>query len=338
MYKVGVIGLGQIAWSIDSDPHRKSIWSHIGAYENSPHTSIRAVSSRNEGVCKKVQKQFSIPNYYTDYREMLATENLDIVSICTPISTHHDLAMACVDAGVKAIFCEKTLSFDVAEAEEMVRVCDERGVVLAVNFVRRWDSLSIHISDLLAENTIGNLMTVVAYGATALHTSTSHQIDLMCLYAGKPSWVVGDDPGGFVRVVHGVDDPGGIAMIKFESGVVGFLKGSGTSPNKIMSELDIVGEKGRIHLIGDGDGFSLHQFKETNAAGKAYESLVEVEASPPAGNERMVDAISDIVDCISSKGQPRSSGLSSLDTLRIIDGIRRSAADGNSKVLTRAAA
>ena len=105
-----------------------------------------------------------------------------------------------------------------------------------------------------------------------------------------------------------------------------------------MSELDIVGEKGRIRLIGDGDGLSLYQFAETNAAGKGYESLVEVEISPPARNERMVDAISDIVDCISSKKQPKSSGLSSLDTLNIIDGIKRSDADGNSKVLTRAAA
>lgn len=338
MYQVGVIGLGQIAWSIDSDPHRETIWSHVGAYDSSPQVCIRAVSSRDEAVCKTVQKQYSIPSYYTNYHEMLSTENLDIVSICTPISTHHEIVMACVDAGVKAIFCEKTLSFETAEAEEMVRVCSERGVVLAVNFIRRWDSLSIHVSDLLAENSIGDLMTVVAYGVTALHTSTSHLIDQMCLYAGTPSWVVGDDPGGFVREVHGANDPGGIAMIKFESGVVGFIKGSSASPSRFMSELDIVGERGRIRVDGDCDRLSLYQFAETHSVGTGYESLVEVEVSLPGKNERMIDAVADIVDCISSKKKPRSSGSSSLDSLKIIDGIRRSAENDNSKTEIETAA
>ena len=303
MYRVGVIGLGQIAWSIDNDPHRKSIWSHMGAYANSPHTDICAVSSRNEDACKAVQRQYSVLNYHTDYRAMLSTENLDIVSVCTPIATHYDVVMACIDVGVKAIFCEKTLSFDVAEAREMVRICEERGVVLAVNFIRRWDSLTNHVSDLIEQDTIGDLLTIVGYGATALHTSSSHQIDLMCLYAGKPLWVVGDDSGGFVREVHGMNDPGGIGMIKFEASVVGFLKASGTSQKKIMSELDIVGEKGRIRLVGDSSALTLYQFKETNTAGKGYESLVEVETSPPPSNERMVDAVADIIDCISSGQQ-----------------------------------
>lgn len=338
MYQVGVIGLGQIAWSIDSDPYRENIWSHVGAYDHSPQTGIRAVSSRDEAVCKTVQKQFSVPTYYTDYREMLSAENLDIVSICTPISTHHEMVLACVDAGVKAIFCEKTLSFEIAEAEEMVRVCDDRGVVLAVNFVRRWDSLSIHLSDLLDEDTIGKVMTIVAYGATALHTSASHQIDQMCLYAGKPRWVIGEQSGDFVRKVHDVNDPGGIAMIKFESGAVGFIKGSSASPTKIMSELDIVGEQGRVRVDGDCDRISVYQFVETNTAGKGYESLVEVETSPPNKNERMIDAVADIVECISTEKKPRSSGVSSLDSLRIIDGIRQSAASGSSKILIGAAA
>lgn len=338
MYQVGVIGLGQIAWSIDSDPHRESVWSHVGAYKRSPQVCIRAVSSRNEAVCKSVQKKYSIPCYYTDFREMLSSESLDIVSICTPISTHHEILMACVDAGVKAIFCEKTLSFETAEAEEMVRVCSDRGVVLAVNFVRRWDSLSIRICELLAENTIGDLMTVMGYGATALHTSTSHIIDQMCLYAGTPSWVVGENPGGFVRDVHGVNDPGGIAMIKFESGVIGFINGSSAGPTRFMSELDIVGEGGRIRVDGDCDRLSLYQFAETHSAGKGYESLVEVEASNPSKNERMIDAVADIVDCISSKKKPRSSGLSSLDSLKIINGIRRSAENNNSKIEIETAA
>lgn len=333
MYQVGVIGLGQIAWSIDDDPKRKGIWSHIGAYEASPYTKLQAVSSRKESVCKTVQKNYSIPNFYTDHRAMLDAENLDIVSICTPIKTHHAIVMDCVGAGVKAIFCEKTLSFDVGEAEEMIKACDGHGVVLAVNFVRRWDSLYRHVGDLLAEHTIGELQTIVCYGATALHSSTSHLIDMMCWYAGKPLWVVGDEPDGFVRNVHGVDDPGGIGMVRFDSGVMGFIKGTSPSPYQYMSELDIIGTAGRVRIADDGNNYSVYRFSESSESpGSGYQSLVEMDKSPPEKNERMLDAVADIAQCVTSIKQPMSSGYSSLCSLKIIDGIRRSARSGNSRV------
>ncbi len=333
VYQAGVIGLGQIAWSIDDDPQRKGIWSHVGAYAESENTTLQAVSSRDEETCKKVQANYAIPAYYTDYRAMLDAEELDIVSICTPIKTHYDIVMACIDAGVKAIFCEKTLSFDVSEAEAMVSACDEKGIVLAVNFVRRWDSLYRHIGDLLSSGTIGELQTAVCYGSTALHTSASHLIDVMCWYAGTPRWVVGEEADGFVRSVHGVEDPGGIGMVRFDSGVVGFIKGSSPSPKEYMSELDLVGTAGRIRITGDGAQFSVYRFGESDAApGSGYEILVEQEAASPGKNERMVDAIGDIVQCIENKRQPESSGYSSLCSLRVIDGIRRSSRDGNCRI------
>jgi len=339
VYRVGVIGLGQIAWSIDNDAQRKGVWSHMGAYRRSPQTEVCAVSSRNEQVCIEVQNSYSVPGYYTDYRAMLETEDLDVVSICTPINTHHSILMDCVNAGVKAVFCEKTLSFDIAAAEEMVDICDEHEVLLVVNFVKRWDSVYRHVHDLLKSGAIGQLQTIVGYGATALHTSTSHLIDMMCFFAGTPVWVIGDDPGGSVRKVHGVDDPGGIGMVKFDTGAVGFIKGASLTPSQYMSELDIMGERGRIRITDDGQQVGFFQFAETSASpGSGYESLGEVEVSLPPVNERMVDAVTDIVDCISSKKEPCSSGRSSLDSLRIIDGIRRSAKNGNARISILAAA
>ena len=333
VYQAGVIGLGQIAWSIDDDPQRKGIWSHVGAYAESDNTTLRAVSSRDEETCKTVQANYAIPKYYTDYRAMLDAENLDIVSICTPIKTHYDIVIACVDAGVKAIFCEKTLSFDVGEAEAMVRLCDDYGIVLAVNFVRRWDSLYRHVGELLSSGTIGELQTAVCYGSTALHTSASHLIDVMCWYAGMPRWVVGEESNGFVRNVHGVEDPGGIGMVRFDSGVIGFVKASSPSPKQYMSELDLVGTEGRIRITGDGARFSVYKFGAADASpGSGYEVLVEQDAASPGKNERMVDAINDIVQCIESNRQPESNGYSSLCSLRVIDGIQQSSRDGNCRV------
>lgn len=331
---VGIIGLGQIAWSIDDDPQRKGIWSHAGAYHRSPDTRIVAVSSRTEHVCRAVQQKYAIPNYYIDYRAMLAAEPLDIVSICTPIATHHDLVMDCVDAGVKAIFCEKTLSFDVTAAQDMVEACGERGVVLAVNYPRRWDSATQQVRALLDDDMIGTLRSIVAYGATALHTSTSHLIDLMCLYAGDPVWVVGETATDCLRTVHGVEDPGGLGMVRFASGVVGFIKGSSLSPGHYMSELDLLGTQGRIRLIDDGTKCLVSRFAESpESPGRGIQKLVDVDIDQPAASERLLTAVAEIVHCMKTGEEPASSGRSSLLTLKIVDGMHRSASNNNSRIV-----
>jgi predicted dehydrogenase len=155
----------------------------------------------------------------------------------------------------------------------------------------------------------------------------------MCWYAGTPRWVVGEESNGFVRSVHGVEDPGGIGMVRFDNGVIGFVKSSSPSPYQYMSELDLVGTAGRIRITGDGARVSVYRFAESDASpGSGYEILVEQDAAPPDKNERMVDAISDIVQCIENKRQPKSNGYSSLCSLRVIAGIQQSSRDGNCRV------
>ena len=88
--QAGVIGHSRVAWSIDNDTQRTSIRSHIGAYAHPPHTEIRTTNSRNEDVCREVQEAYPIPAYYTDYRAMIESENLDVVSVCTPVSPPPD--------------------------------------------------------------------------------------------------------------------------------------------------------------------------------------------------------------------------------------------------------
>lgn len=107
MYKVGIIGLGQIAYSIDKDPNRKIIWSHIKAYQSIAKTEISCVCDMDELLVNTIKDECDIPKGYVDYNLMLEENNIDIVSICTPINNHIEIIKKCVDFGVKAIFCEK---------------------------------------------------------------------------------------------------------------------------------------------------------------------------------------------------------------------------------------
>ena len=67
--------------------------------------------------------------------EMLA--NADAVHVCTPPGEHYPYVKMALEAG-KAVFCEKPLSFDRAEAEELCRLAEEKGILAAVNFNNRF--------------------------------------------------------------------------------------------------------------------------------------------------------------------------------------------------------
>ena len=123
MYKVGIIGLGQIAYYIDKDPNRKIIWSHIKAYQNIDVTQIASICDVNENLVDEIGKECGIGSRYTDYNKMLEENNFDIVSICTPIQTHYEIIKKCVETGVKAIFCDKTLYYYLKDSEEIENLC-----------------------------------------------------------------------------------------------------------------------------------------------------------------------------------------------------------------------
>lgn len=74
---------------------------------------------------------------YTDHGEMLAAEQLDAVSICTPSGTHAEIAVDCAAAGV-GVFVEKPLDVYIERADRMVAAADEHGVPLACGFQKRF--------------------------------------------------------------------------------------------------------------------------------------------------------------------------------------------------------
>ena len=71
--------------------------------------------------------------YETDWRKLVAREDIDLVDITTPNRTHRDIAVAAAQAG-KHVFCEKPLVMNLAEAKEMLAAVEEAGVKHMVNF------------------------------------------------------------------------------------------------------------------------------------------------------------------------------------------------------------
>jgi predicted dehydrogenase len=93
--------------------------------------------------------------------EALADPEVEAVILATPHSLHKGQVLASAAAG-KHVFCEKPLALRGADAREMVRACNERGLVLGVGHERRFEPALIEAKRLIDDGELGTLMHIEA--------------------------------------------------------------------------------------------------------------------------------------------------------------------------------
>jgi predicted dehydrogenase len=88
---------------------------------------LKAVCSRNEANAKAFAEQWGYESYETDWKAVIAREDIDAIDICTPNNMHAEIAIAAAKAG-KMILCEKPLARTLEEAHQMVDAVNEANV------------------------------------------------------------------------------------------------------------------------------------------------------------------------------------------------------------------
>lgn len=124
--KIGVIGTGGIAQN-----------AHLPAYKNCPQAEVVAIADIKPEKLVEAGEKFGVEKRFTDYRELLALDEVDAVSICTPNYMHKEPAIAALRAG-KHVLCEKPLAMNGDEGQEIADVARETGMKAQVGFVMRF--------------------------------------------------------------------------------------------------------------------------------------------------------------------------------------------------------
>lgn len=325
-YKAAIIGLGQIGSTFDDDPKRKEIWSHAGAY--GAIEKFRSIVGSDVDPVKrdKFGKRDKVTGVYEDYREMLAKEKIDVLSICSPTPFHYEMAKEALKHGLSAIFMEKPITMTVAQGKEIVSICHRKKVVLAVNHTRRWDMDYLFPKRLIEKGEIGEVKSIIGYYSDKILNIGTHLIDIMRLYAGEIKWVVGE------YVIKKLEDPTLSGYFMFEQGISGFLVPQGKKETLIF-ELDIIGSRGRMRVIDNGRICELYKYKNSrNYSG--YEELERRPVNKPKkqGN-RLILAIEDIIDCFEGRNRvPACSGEDGLKNIAVAHALINSADRKNRKV------
>ena len=89
---------------------------------------VTAISDKSKEALIHFSKTWKINNTYLDYNQMLQSENLDMISICSDENSHYQMVLDASKSGVKLIFCEKPIAKNSAQAKEMISSCKKNNV------------------------------------------------------------------------------------------------------------------------------------------------------------------------------------------------------------------
>ena len=141
--RIGVAGVGRIG----------RMHAEIIARQT-PGASLVAVADVNADAARDVARDLQVDAATVD--ELISSDDVDAVAICTSTDTHVDLTAAAAAAG-KAIFCEKPLSLSLDEVDRAIAAVEAAGVPFMVGFNRRFDPAHRSVADAVRDGIVGSV-------------------------------------------------------------------------------------------------------------------------------------------------------------------------------------
>ncbi len=147
-YRVGIIGCGNI------------FPMHAVSIREIDNAELVAVCDIKEDRAKKRSEEMGC-KYYTDYKEMIEEEDLDVVHICTPHYLHPPMAIYAANRGIN-VFTEKPMSIKLEDGQAMVEAAKTNGITLGVVFQNHYNPGSILIKEMLESGELGQILAAKA--------------------------------------------------------------------------------------------------------------------------------------------------------------------------------
>ncbi|MEN9935342.1 MAG: hypothetical protein RLZZ387_1921 [Chloroflexota bacterium] len=311
MYRVGIIGCGK-PWKSEGATGFGMSHQHAEGYKASPDCRIVALADISEENARAFQERHGGDAIYQDYREMLAQEKLDIVSISTWPHLHAPMVLACAEAGVKAVHCEKPMALTYGDSLAMVEACERAGIQLTFNHQRRFGTPFRQAKALLQEGAIGTLERIDATTGNLFDWGT-HWFDML-LFLNEETpveWVIGQvDLRGSHRVFGAPVEGQGLSHFKFRNGVHALLMTGNNAPHPLIIRLS--GSEGTIEL-----GHSNEAVLRVWGKGQSGWETVPTDENLHGG-ECVKRGVLDLVDALKTGREPELSGRRALRATELI--------------------
>jgi predicted dehydrogenase len=302
---------------------------YFPSFKSHPFADVVAICGRNRELAVQMAAKYDIPTVYTDYRTLIAHDDLDAVVISTPDDLHYPMTMEALDADLH-VLCEKPLALNTQQALEMYQKAEEKGVKHMVLFTYRWHPYFRYLKQLVDDGYIGRcyhadfyFLCPFALRDTYLWRYDSQRAngivsDLGAHLIDFARWYVGDivkvnaqldavteRSGAEITPIIPANDTAGVNL-QFANGAQGFLRASGVAAVTEM-HVRLCGDTGTLEtdwypfgpqadfqLYGGQKGkapFAELQIPASYIKGLNKDNLLDTFTKQSAGPRLFVDAI-----------------------------------------------
>jgi len=315
--RVGFIGTGR-------RPERAGVkgyamaYLHAAGYAQLPDCEITACADIVRENAEAFAQEVGGSRVYTDYHEMLAQEELDIVSICTWPKLHAEMTIACVEAGVPAVHCEKPMALTFGECRDMLAAAERKGTKLTFNHQRRFGAPFRKAHGLLRDGVIGDLVRMEAQVGD-LYDGGVHWVDMLNYFNGETpaEWVIGQIDCRRLKVAFGAPcEFQSISHVKYRNGVRGIII-TGEDVQEAGPPFRLLGADGVIELGWGPDPGPMLKHLRRDAADWTVVDCGGENLHGPGYIER---AIADVVDCLKTGRESELCAQNEMKAMEIVFG------------------
>lgn len=153
MLKIGIIGCGGIAFG-----------KHLPALAKIEEVELVAFCDIIESQAGKASEEYGVEGskVYTDYKELLKDEDIDVIHVLTPNSSHAEISIASMEAG-KHVMCEKPMAKTADEAHAMVEAMQRTGKKLTIGYQNRFRPDSQYLKTISENGDLGEVYNAKAH-------------------------------------------------------------------------------------------------------------------------------------------------------------------------------
>jgi UDP-N-acetylglucosamine 3-dehydrogenase len=320
MMKVGVIGVGSMG------QNHARVYSEIA--------QLAGVYDAMGEQARKIADRFSCAAF-DDVDELL--KEVDAVSVCTPTSTHHEVALKAIAAGVD-LLVEKPFTGDVQKAKELETAAAKAGVVIASGFIERFNPIVGVAREAVAEGSFGRVISlstrrVSSYPARIRDVGVVmdlgiHDVDVMRHVTGSEVTSVYALGG---RCSNPDFEDHANLLLRLESGAVGFLEANWLTPMKVRKMSLTCGKSFvQVDYTDQSMEVSSSIAKDVDA-GDMFHIPLEMDIRKVAvrKEEPLKRELQDFLSAADKGRGPNASAADAISNLRVCEGALASLASGN---------
>lgn len=337
--KVALIGCGRIALN------------HIKAVRENrlELTALCDIApGKAENLLERAEWIGPVLKIYTDYRDMLAENpDIELVAIATESGEHARIALDCIDAD-KHLIIEKPIALSMANADEIIRRADERGVKVSACHQNRFNVAVQHARHAMEQGRFGRMSHgsihvrwnrgsgyyeqaswrgTWAQDGGCLMNQCIHGIDLL-------RWMMGGDiVSVFAQTRQRFHDyleaeDIGVAVLSFANGSVATVEGTANVfPKNLEETLYLFGETGTVKIGGTSTNeIDVWDFADTRENDKGLTGLKEPTSNVYGNGHALLYA--DVVEAIHKDRAPYVDAHAGRDALEIVLAIYKSQKTG----------